>query len=385
MTKKTPHKMKAESGRLTLKSGKIQGTVKPLPKKKAADGEKGPKKKKAATVTYSHSFVTNLLAPAPPVQLSLYEGQSLVEGLNKKAVETLERELGPDWDKITIGRVSNQTEGIDPDGSLAALLHCLHVLLDSQSEVNKNHKEPGYYMGRDSIKINIHGVERELRAPTISVTAYELAKMLNNDEHPSGLHIRRVKELMEKLNNEQQRFIIKFPAEVRKQPNGDDFISYRKMYEKLIKVEEITELQLNKKTGEPVRKSEGYLITLHPVFVQFNRGYVPVRRDTIKKLQARTGGDFLLYLYLARALSHKKPGDWITTANEEELFSIVYKEEFKAKRWKRMREKLGKSIEASKRSGVLLDAEPSIGSYGQRQWVFTLNPDYPWDFPEEKN
>jgi hypothetical protein len=390
MTKKAPHTLKARKGRYKLEGTEASGTSKPLPKMKAAAKTRPSKEKansgqrrRAATVTYSHSLVENLLAPAPPVQPSLFGKLDAYKGLDPVVIATLKKELGTDSDEIVLERVWKKGEGIDPDGRLAALVHCFVLLLEAQSKETKDHKRPGYYMGTGQIEMTIQGVKHTLEAPQIYVTKYELAKMLKNDESPSGRDMHELDELITKLDSEQARYLLKYTAEVRKDSNGDVFVSQARIYNKLVTVERRKDVLVKGDTGEVITRGEGYLITLHPIFANFKRGFVPVRRDTHKRLK-RTGGNFLFNLYLARARSYKneREGDWITYANEEELFSSVYKEEYKAKRWKRMREKLQQSIEEAKSSGVLLEAEQCTGGHGQPQWKFTLNPDYSWDIPE---
>lgn len=358
--------------RRTTSRATIQEDARLLPKRKQKVSSKAP------AVYYSAPMIKNLLAPVPP------EERSLFESLSEKTRETLRGELGAESDSIVIKYVNSKGEGINPTAAQMKLIHCVYKLLRQQSPEIRDHKKPDFYKGSDREKITllIDSERIEFESVHLYVSKYDLAKMYNDGEAPSGVLEQRIDKLLDELDSDKNSFFLSFPADVQSDGKDRSSVSYATMYGRLLTREKRKDIVVKGSTGKVIRKREGYILKLHPLWTQWLLGFVLIREDALQLLQQEQTADTLLHLYLARAHSYK-PKDWETLADEYKLFSQIFQNEFKSSRWKLMSKKMEKAIEACIRSKVLLSAERRVGAESQAQWVFRLNPDYLWDLAAE--
>lgn len=358
--------------------------VRPEPAQPHAAPQKGrsatsqQRRGQSPSFVMARPFVDNILAPAPPVQLSLFEGFS------DKTKETLRTALGTDSDRVVAELVNRKGEGIILTDGEARLFDCLGRMLKMQSSETYNAKKPGYYLGAtpSTLEIRTDGGVIHMVSAVVEFTYYSLAKMYNDDKNPQGSVMRDLKRIMENLDqNPDKRFLLKYPGRVTKDGKVVT-VEHLTRYSPLLRIiaDEAQQVSVNDETGELLEMKKIVRVELTPLFTEFGSGFIPMREDAARRLsggrrQDTQATDWALYRWLARAHSHS-PKDWVTEANEESLLASICKKEFQAKRWKLMREKLAKAIPKVKATGILLDAERVQGAAGQPKWVFTLNPDW---------
>lgn len=359
---------------------KEPGPRKLAPRKKKAAAAAAPKQRKAPMVPYSQPLVRNILTDflalqSKGVQLSLFET------LTPEALETLKRELSTGEDGVK-DWINKKGEGLQLDVAEGHLLHCLQTVLKEQSVQSYDVKKPGFYMGKsqDRIICTYDGVEIVHECAQVEVTKYELAKMYSDGKAPSGATEQRIEEMLERFDSDRHSYPLRYIA--RAQPDGKGGITVKEVtrYERLLRVAKSKEVLVESEGGKVVRRSQGYIITFHPLFSQFARGFITLREDTHRKLKAKQGADWKLHLFIAEQYGHnKRQEDWTASGNEEELFRLLFPKDFEAKKRSKMEGNFLKAVEACKRTGLVLSAERRTGARGQAVWRFELNSEYEYD------
>jgi hypothetical protein len=271
--------------------------------------------------------------------------------------------------------VAQIVEGIKLSPSETKVIDCLCKLLHENSQTSDAKKED-YYSGNIGYELVEFGGEKNIPAPKLAFTLYELAREYKGGETIGGKDVENVKQILTKLDS--KRFLLSYVETTRKKDGGR---IERKIedFRKLIHIVKISHTEYNKEDIE-LSKKEETVILLNPIFRrQIDSKFIlypnDINRRTIIAYGSHNLSDIALRLrdYLIRELSSKH---YQPEINLDKLYYLLAEKWMRESRKKKVKEYTEKALETVKNLGLLLSYEIKTASTGEPKVVFTLNKDW---------
>lgn len=271
--------------------------------------------------------------------------------------------------------VTQIVEGIKLSPSETKVIDCLCKLLHENSQTSDAKKED-YYSGNMGYELVEYGGDKNIPAPKLAFTLYELTKEYKGGEYVAGKDIENVKQILTELDS--KRFLLSYVETTRKKDGGR---IERKIedFSRLIRILKISQTEYNKEDIE-LSKKEETVILLNPIFRrQIDSKFIlypnDINRRTIIAYGSHNVSAITLRLrdYLLRLHSSPKMSREITL---DRLYYLVAEKWMRESRKKKVKEYTEKALETVKALGLLLSYEIKTASTGESKIVFTLNKDW---------
>lgn len=266
-------------------------------------------------------------------------------------------------------------EGIRLSPSETKVIDCLCKLLHETSQ-NLNPKKSNYYAGNIGSEMVQFGEEKEIPAPKLAFTLYELTKEYKGGEAVSGKDVDNIKQILTELD--AKRFLLSY-VETTKIKGGGRIERKIEDFKKLIHIVKISETEYSKEDIE-LSKTEETVIVLNPIFRrQIDSKFILYPNDINKRTFIAYGShnisEIALRLrdYLMRELSSKRYSPEITL---NKLYHLLAEKWMRESRKKKVKEYTDKALETVIALGLLLSYEIKTGSTGEPKVVFKINKDW---------
>jgi hypothetical protein len=278
--------------------------------------------------------------------------------------------------KVSGIEVAQIVEGIKLSPSETKVIDCLCKLLHETSQTLDAKKED-YYSGNMSYELVEYGGDKNIPAPKLAFTLYELTKEYTGDEKKvGGKDIENVKQILTELDN--KRFLLSY-VETTKKKDGGRIERKIEDFKKLLHIVRISQTEYSKEDVE-LSKQEETVIILNPIFRrQIDSKFIlypnDINRRTIIAYGSHNLSEIALKLrdYLIRELSSKRYNPEI---GMDRLYYLLSEKWMKESRKKKVKEYTEKALETVKTLGLLLSYEIKTDTKGEAKMVFKLNKDW---------
>ncbi len=271
--------------------------------------------------------------------------------------------------------VQQVVEGIKLSPSETKLIDCLCKLLHETSQ-KEDPEGVDYYSGNIGHDLIEYGGYKEILAPKLAFTLYELTKEYKGGEAISGKDVDNVKQILTELDS--KRFLLKY-VETTKKKDGGRIERKIEDFRKLLHILKISETEYNKEDIE-ISKKEETVVVLNPIFRrQIERKYIlypnDINQRTIIAYGSHNLSEIVLKLrdYLIRELSSKR---YTPEIGIDRLYYLLNEKWMKESRKKKVKEYTDKALETVIALGLLLSYEIKADSKGEAKIVFKLNKDW---------
>jgi len=352
--------IKQETSILPLPGVGVGGSLfSPLPKiDRGAEGEIKGKFKRSAHLT---DQILNYNYPKDKSpQLSFFD--SLLDR-TKKDIEV----TGVDRKEII--------EGIKLSPSETKVIDCLCKLLHETSQT-LDPKKKDYYSGNIGYELLEYGGDKNILAPKLAFSLYELTREYKGGDYVAGKDIENIRQILTELAS--KRFLLSY-VETSKKKDGGRIEKKIEDFKKLIHIVKISETEYNKEDIE-LSKKEETVILLNPIFRrQIDSKFIlypnDINRRTIIAYGSHNLSDIALRLrdYLMRELSSKHYEPEIRL---DKLYYLLAEKWMRESRKRKVKEYTEKALQTVKALGLLITYEIKTASTGEPKVVFNLNKDW---------
>ena len=352
-------------------------------KKKEKEASKREKKLKKPRPKVGKHLIDNALKSSyPEPQLDIFTG--LLEVTKNKINEF----------QSSVEQINRKGEGVKFNKGEYKLLFCLSEILHEKSQTT-DRKKIDYYTGNrgsDVVKFPTPQGEIELISPKIGFTLYEVTQKFTGLSHPGGASIREVAAILDKLANDRDkkcllRYTKRVDLPTRKK--GDEHYReyFIERYDSLVAIDTIgwNEIQ----NGETIDQKKEIIVSLHPIVRdQIEKIHItlPTQREQIEAYGSPNVSEITqkLIYELSRAHSNKKKlekneaGQHVYTIGQEKLFYKIGENYLppNKKRLPLLLQYFEKSVETTKKLGLIDSYELKDGAEGNKNICFTLCKDW---------
>ncbi len=275
---------------------------------------------------------------------------------------------------VTVEHINKRGEAIPFSKGHRKLIDCMTELL---SELSSSRDYEGN--GNTTNQLIPYG-NKQVKAPTLVLTLYEIAKKYNANKNPSGRHIKIVDSLLNDLaENPEYRVLIKY-IRVSKNQKGDTIEDSIEEFSPLLRIATAKQAITHKATGKTSKKSE-ITIMLHPLFNdQINTVWVEYPSNLIERMIEANGGaniaesTYILRDFLAEKRSLK---NYNIQVGLSKLLYRVAPNYINQNRKALAKKALNKAIESCIKLGLLKSYKVAKAKSGEDKYIFEINKD--WD------
>lgn len=271
--------------------------------------------------------------------------------------------------------IEEVAEGIQLTTAQSKIIDCLSKMLHNKSQIKEPGKDTFYTGNTENTELVIYG-GREVIAPGLAFTLYELTKEYKGGEKFGGNDIQIVKEVLNELSI--KKFLISY-TETTPTQTGGRLENKIEEFSPLLRIIKLSQTEYSKEDIE-LSKKEETVITLNPIFKsQIDTKFILYPEDINKKTIIAYGNHNLsepvikLRDYLMRALSSK---DYTHTIRLDKLYYQLNEKQMRESRKKLVKIATERAIETMINLGLLEKYTVKPGKTGELQVTFFLNKNF---------